>query len=91
MGVEDHILDLTDKEGRQTRYFISTKTFRVMWLEYKDGDVKYTRKFCDERIARGTLVPYRSVLFANDKQVEETQILTVTYGQKVEEDAFQTR
>lgn len=89
MGVEYHILDLTDKEGRQTRYFVSTKTFRVLWLEYKDNDVKYTRRFYDYRIAQGTLVPYRSVLFANDKQVEETQILTVTYGQKVDETAFQ--
>lgn len=90
MGVEYHILDLTDKEGRKTRYFISAKTFRVAWLEYKDNDIKYIRKFYDYRIAQGTLVPYRSVLFANDKQVEETQILTVTYGQKVEDDAFQT-
>lgn len=90
MGNEYHILELTDKENRKTRYFISTKTYKVMWLEYKDGDVKYTRRFYDYRYAQGTLVPYRSVLFANDKQVEETQILTVTYGQKVEEEVFQT-
>ena len=90
MGNEYHILELTDKEGRNTRYFISVKTFRVAWLEYKDNDIKYIRKFYDYRVAQGTLVPYRSVLFANDKQVEETQILTVTYGQKVEDDVFQT-
>lgn len=90
MGNEYHILELTDKENRKTRYFISTKTFKVMWLEYKDGDVKYTRKFYDYRLAQGTWVPYRTVLYANDKQIEETQILTVTYGQKVEEEVFQT-
>lgn len=90
MGVDYHILELTDKENRKTRYFISTKSFRVMWLEYSDNDIKYVRRFYDYRLAQNTLVPYRSVLFANKKQVEETQILTVTYGQKVAEDAFQT-
>lgn len=89
MGVEYYVLDLTDKEKRTTRFFISAKSFRVMWLEYTENDIKYTRKFSDYRYAQGTLVPYRSVLLANGKQVEETTILTVTYGQKVEDDIFQ--
>lgn len=90
MGNEYHILELNDKENRKTRYFISTKTFKVMWLEYTDGGVNYIRRFYDYRLAQNTWVPYRTVLFANKKQIEETQVLTVTYGQKVEEGAFQT-
>lgn len=90
MGVEYFVLDLTDKENRTTRFFVSTKTFRVMWLEYTEGGVKYTRKFYDYRYAQGTLVPYRNVLLADGKQIEETNVLTVTYGQKVEEGIFQT-
>lgn len=89
MGNEYFVLDLTDKENRTTRFFISTKSFRVMWLEYTEDGIKYTRKFYDYRYAQGTLVPYRNVLFANGKQIEETTVLTVTYGQKVEEDIFQ--
>lgn len=88
MGVEFYVLDVTDKQERKTRFFISAKTFRVMWLEYSDGEIKYIRKFADYRYAQGTLVPYRSTLSANGKQLEETIISTVTYGQKVEEDIF---
>lgn len=89
-GVEFYVLDMTDKLSRKTRFYISVKSFRVMWLEYSEGETKYIRKFSDYRYAQGTLVPYRSVLSANGKQIEETTISTVTYGQKVEEDIFQT-
>lgn len=90
MGVEYYILDVTDKQSRKTRFYVSAKTFRVMMLEYEDEGVKFRRKFYDYKYSQGTLVPYRTVLWANDKQVEETEILTITFGQKVEEDMFQT-
>ncbi len=89
LGVEYFQIDLVDKKNRKTRYFISARTFRVMWLEYEDNGVKYRRKFYDYRVVQGTLVNYRTVLLANDKQVEETNVLTVTFGQKVEEEIFQ--
>ena len=88
MGVEFHILEVTDKQKRQTRFYISTKTLRVMMLEYTQDDVKYRRKFYDYNYAQGTLVPFRTVLWANDKQIEETNIQTISFGQKVEEDVF---
>jgi hypothetical protein len=88
-GVDFYRLDVTDKQNRKTRFFISTKQLRVMMLEYAEGDTKYRRKFYDYNYAQSTLVPYRSVLWANDKQIEETQIQTVSFGQKIEEDAFQ--
>lgn len=88
MGVEYFIIELTDKENRKTRYFVSTKQFKVMWLEFSEDGVNYQRRFYDYRYAQNTLVPYKSVLFADKKQIEETQILTVTYGQKVEEGIF---
>ena len=89
MNVEYYVLGLIDKQDRRTRYFISTKTLRVMWLEYTENEVKYTRRFHDYRYAQGTLVPYRTTLAAGDRQIEETTISTVTYGQKVEDDIFQ--
>jgi hypothetical protein len=88
MGVEFHLLDVTDKQNRKTRFYISTKTLRVMMLEYEQDGVKYRRKFYDYNYAQGTLVPFRTVLWANDKQVEETSIQTISFGQKVGEDIF---
>lgn len=88
MNVEMYVLDLTDKEGRKTRFFISVKTFRILSLEYVEDSVKYTRKFYDYRVAQGTLVPYRTVLTNGDVIMEESNLSTITYGQKVEEAIF---
>lgn len=89
MGVEYFLLDVTDKQNRKTRFYVSLKSYRVMMLEYEEAGVKYRRKFYDYRYAQGTLVPYRSVLWADDKQIEESEIGTTTFGQKVEPELFQ--
>ncbi len=90
-GVDQFIIEVTDKEQHTTRFYVSAKTGRVLALEYEQAGVagKFTRRFYDYRVAQGTLVPFRSLLFNDDKQVEETQILTVTYGLKVDEAQFQ--
>ncbi|HEV7700734.1 MAG TPA: hypothetical protein VGO43_10940 [Pyrinomonadaceae bacterium] len=88
MGVDYYVLDLTDKQERKTRFYISAKYFRVMILTYEDGGVRYRRKFYDYNSAQGTLVPFRTVLWADDKQVEESEIGTITFGQKVDEGLF---
>lgn len=88
MGVEFYLVDLTDTQGRKTRFFVSVRQLRVMMLEYEQGGVKYRRKFYNHDIAQGTLVPFRSVLWVGDRIVEEAEILTVTYGQKVDEGLF---
>jgi len=89
MGVDFYILEVTDKAKRKTKFYISAKFFRVMWLEYTEDEVKYTRKYYDYRYAQGTLVPYRTVLLANDKQIEESTVSTSLFGQKVDENIFQ--
>jgi hypothetical protein len=88
-GIDLYRLDVTDKQNRKTRFYISTKSLRVMMLEYTEGETKYRRRFYDYNYAQGTLVPYRTVLWANDKQIEEIEVQTVSFGQKIEEDAFQ--
>lgn len=88
MGVEFYVIDVTDTKELKTRFFVSVKTFRIMQLEYEDSGVKFRRKFYDYRYAQGTLVPFRSVLWADDKIVEETNVGTVTFGQRVDEGLF---
>ena len=87
-GVDFYLIDVTDKQNRKTHFYVSSKTYRVMMLEYEEAGVKYKRKFYDYNYAQGTLVPYRTVLWANDKQIEETQIGTITFGQKIEDEMF---
>jgi outer membrane lipoprotein-sorting protein len=94
-GIDVHVLDLTDKANRKTRYFLSAKSYRVLWLEYEDTPpgastpVKYVKRFYDYRIVQNTWVPYRTVLTEDGKQTVETHILTVTFGVKMEDALFQ--
>lgn len=88
-NVDFHLIDVTDKQNNKTRFYVSAKSFRVMMLEYEDSGTKYRRKFYDYNYAQGTLVPYRSVLWANNKEVQVVEVGTVTYGQKVDEAIFQ--
>jgi hypothetical protein len=94
-GIDLYVLDLTDKADRHTRFFISAKTFRVLWLEYEETPpgsstaVKYTKHFYDYRLAQATQLPFRTVQLEDGKQTLETRILTVTFGVKMEDALFQ--
>jgi hypothetical protein len=44
----------------------------------------------DYRVAQGTLVPYRSVLMEDGKQIQETRVLNVTYGVKLDDSLFKS-
>jgi outer membrane lipoprotein-sorting protein len=93
-NVEVYVFDLTDKEKHATRYYISAKSLRVLWLEYEETPpgggtaVKYMRRFYDYRFVQGTWAPYRTVLYEGDKQTQETRVLTITFGVKLEDSLF---
>lgn len=92
-GLELYVVDLVDTEKRKTRYYISARTLRILWLEYEEGipggvSVKYTRKFLDYRAVQQTLAPYRIVLLEDGRESQETRVLTITYGIKVNESIF---
>lgn len=95
-GIDLYVLDVVDKDKQSTRYYISAKTLHVLWLEYEEpapggsAPMKYSRKFMDYRLAQGTLVPYRSVLLEDGKQIQETRTLNVTYGIKLDDSLFKS-
>ena len=94
-GIDLWMIDLDDKEKRRTRFFISSASARILWLEYSEtpagrtSPVKFRRTFHDYRVVQGTRVPYRTVLYMDDKQVEESNLLSVVFGVKLEDQAFQ--
>lgn len=94
-GIDLYVIDVVDKDKQSTRYYISVKSLHVLWLEYDEpapgsAPLKYSRKFMDYRYAQGTLVPYRSVLLEDGKQIQETRILNVTYGIKLDAALFKS-
>jgi hypothetical protein len=95
-GLDLYVLDVIDKDKQSTRYYISVKTLHVLWLEYEESapggstPLKYSRKFLDYRYAQGTLVYYRTLLLEEGKQVQETRVLNVTYGVKLDDGLFKS-
>jgi hypothetical protein len=92
-GLELYIVDLVDKEKRKTRYYISAKSLRVLWLEYEEGTgggtpVKYMKKFLDYRAIQQTLLPYRTIQLEDGRQTQETRVMNVTFGVKVDDSLF---
>jgi hypothetical protein len=95
-GLDLYVLELVDKDKQSTRYYISAKTFQVLWLEYQESTegsntpLKYTRKFLDYRLVQSTRVPYRTLLLEEGRETQETRILTITYGVKIDEGIFKS-
>jgi hypothetical protein len=94
-GLDLFVVDLTDKEKRKTRYYISSRSLRILWLEYEEGlpggtAVKYTKKFLDYRPVQQTLVPYRTLLYENGREAQEIRVLNITYGIKINDSLFKT-
>ena len=93
-NIDMWVIEVADKEGRRTRFYVSTQKWRVLWLEYEapaggsSEPVKYRRTFHDYRYAQGQLVPYRTVLYAGGKQVEETNLSNVSFGGKLDDSYF---
>ena len=88
MGVTLYVVTVKDKENKTTTFYVSKKSLRIMMITFEEDGVKYKRKFYDHNYAQGTLVPYRSVLWANDKIIEEKDIATITFGQTLDESIF---
>ncbi|MBC8029502.1 MAG: hypothetical protein H7Z16_05270 [Pyrinomonadaceae bacterium] len=95
-GLDLFVLDLVDKDKQSTRYYVSARSFQVLWLEYEESPgsgappVKYTRKFLDYRFVQSTRVPYRTVLLEEGRQTQEMRILTITYGVKIDDGIFKS-
>lgn len=95
-GINFYIIDVVDKDKQSTRYYISTRSLRVLWLEYEErapggsAKLKYSRKFLDYRVVQGTIVPYHVLLLEDGKQIQETRVLTVTYGVKLDDALFKS-
>lgn len=95
-GLDLYVVDVTDKDKQVTRYYISSRSLHILWLEYDDtsssgtSPVKYTRRFYDYRYAQSTLIPYRTVLLEDGKQTQESRIMNVTFGVKIDDSLFKS-
>jgi hypothetical protein len=92
--LEMDIIDLVPTEGERTRFFISRKTARILYLEYETkarpdaAPIKYRFAFSDFRAIQNCLLPYQIQVFENGKKIEERKLIEVAYNVQLEESAF---
>jgi hypothetical protein len=97
VGVDTNVLDMTTETGEKTRYWISTKTFRILHLEYEltlaEGQppVKYrvSYVYTPLKVVQNTLVPTRRVMTQDGKFSQEITLATAIYSAKLDPEIFQ--
>jgi len=95
VGIDTNVIDLTMPDGQKTRYWLSTKTYRILHMEYdlKIGDgaplkfrVSYYPPF---RVVQNTLAPARRVMEQNGKFVQEINVNNFIFSAKIDPEVFQ--
>lgn len=95
-SLEIDIIDLTMADGTKTRYEVSRRTGRVLYLEYdtipatpETKPIKYRLHFKDFKVVQNTIIiPYTTIVYENDVIVEERTVIEAAFGVQLEEKAF---
>ena len=88
------VIDLTLPDGTRTRYEVSRNSGRILYLNYEekaDGRAepsKYRLYFKDFHIIQNTLVPYVTMVYQDDKLIEERKIVEAVFNVQLKDEAF---
>ena len=94
LNLEIDIIDLISPEGVRTRYEVSRKSGRILYLNYEEKPnekaepIKYRLNFKDFRVIQNTLIPYETLVFQDGKLVEERKIVEAVFNVQLKEEAF---
>jgi hypothetical protein len=96
VGVPTHVVSLTATNGDQTKYWVSSKTYRIVRCEYSlqlagGQPIKYSVAYyyTPLKVAQNTLVPTRRVMEQDGKFVQEITITNAIYSAKLDPEIFQ--
>jgi len=99
VGVDSFVVDLTTPEGEKTRYWLSTKTYRVLHCEYElklvEGQpatkyrVDYYYTPFSTAVVQNTLFPVRREMKQDGKFVQEIKITNILCSAKLDPEIFQ--
>lgn len=90
------IIDMISSEGIRTRYEISRRTYRILYLSYeekpdpKSEPSKYRLNFKDFRVIQNSLIPYETLVFQNGKLIEERKIVEAVFNVQLDDKAFKS-
>ena len=99
VGVDSFVIDLTTADGEKTRYWLSTKTYRVLHCEYElklaEGQpptkyrIDYYYTPFSGAVVQNTLLPVRREMKQDGKFVQEIKLTNVVYSAKIDPEIFQ--
>jgi len=99
VGVDANVIALTTPDGEKTRYWLSTKTYRILHCEYElklvEGPpptkyrIDYYYTPYSSAVVQNTLVPVRRAMKQDGKFVQEIKLTSITYSAKLEPEIFQ--
>ena len=97
VGIDTNMIDLTTPTGEKTRFWVSTKTYRVIQAEYEvklddsQPPTKYLLKYfyTPFKVVQNTLVPLRRVMTQDGKFVQEITLNNIVYSAKLDPEVFQ--
>jgi hypothetical protein len=99
VGVDTFVIDLTTPEGEKTRFWLSTKTYRILHCEYElklaEGQpptkyrVDYYYTPFSAAVVQNTLVPVRREMKQDGKFVQEIKLTNIGYSAKLDPEIFQ--
>lgn len=93
-NLEMDIIDLVSSEGLRTRYEISRKSGRILYLNYEEKPnaeaeaVKYRLYFKSFRIVQNTLLPDGIQVYQDGKLIEDRKIVEAAFNVQLDEKAF---
>ena len=99
VGVDSFVVDMTTSDGQKTRYWLSTKTYRVLHCEYElklvEGQpptkyrIDYYYTPFSAAVVQNTLLPVRREMKQDGKFVQEIKLTNVQYSAKLDPEVFQ--
>jgi len=99
VGVDTNVVELTTPDGEKTRFWLSTKTYRILHCEYElklaEGQppTKYRLDYYytpfSNAVVQNTLLPVRREMKQDGKFVQEVKVTSATYSAKLEPEIFQ--
>lgn len=99
VGVDSNVIDLTTPDGEKSRYWLSTKTYRVLHSEYElklvEGQpptkykIDYYYTPFSSAVVQNTLVPVRREMKQDGKFVQEIKLININYSAKLDPEIFQ--
>lgn len=93
-NLEMDVIDLVLPDGVRTRYEVSRKSGRILYLNYEEkvaGQAepsKYRLYFKDFRVIQNTLIPYITMVYQDGKLIEERKVVEAVFNVQLKEDAF---